>query len=254
MIPTYQLTVKGRVVLFVWQHILLLCSLYLMTLGVALCIKSDLGSSVISSLPLSFSIAGTERIVPGLTVGGYTIAMNFVLVILQIIILRRRFEFVQLFQLLVGWVFGWLIDLNMVITSSLVCDNLFSCVAVQFIGCTVMGVGIAFEVRCGSVTMPGEGFPVALSRVTGKPFPKLKIYVDTTLVVLAVLSSYLFFGEWKWNIIGPGTLFAMIYVGLVVKLVGAHISWFDKVLLYHLGFRRYIFGLARYVYKFRDTQ
>ena len=249
MISTYRLPAKDRVVSFVWQHFLLLCSLYLMTLGVVLCIKSDLGSSVISSLPLSFSIAGLEGTVPGLTVGGYTIVMNFVLVFLQILILRRRFEPVQLFQLLIGWVFGWLIDVNMALTESLECESLVSCIATQFIGCTVMGAGIAFEVKCGSVTMPGEGLPVALSRVTGKPFPKLKIYVDTSLVVLAVLSSYLFFGSWKWNIIGPGTLFAMIYVGLVVKFVGTHIGWFDRVLLYRPGFRRYIFGLARYIFR-----
>ncbi len=100
--------------------------------------------------------------------------------------------------------------------------------------------------------MPGEGLPVALSRVTGKPFPKLKIYVDTAIVLLAVVSSYLFFGVWKWNIIGPGTLFAMVYVGLVVKFVGMRIGWFDRVLLYRPGFRRYIFGLARYIYRFRN--
>ncbi|WP_289158109.1 DUF6198 family protein [uncultured Muribaculum sp.] len=247
MISTYQLPAKDRVVSFVWQHFLLLISLYLMTLGVVLCIKSALGSSVISSLPLSLSIAGADGIVPPLSVGGYTIAMNFVLVFLQILVLRRRFEPVQLFQLLIGWVFGWLIDINMIVTSSLVCDTILSCAAAQFIGCTVMAVGIAFEVRCGSVTMPGEGLPVALSRVTGKPFPKLKIYVDTTLVVLAVISSYIFFGTWKWNIIGPGTLFAMIYVGLVVKFVVARISWFDRILHYRPDFRRYLFGLARYL-------
>ena len=60
------------------------------------------------------------------------------------------------------------------------------------LGCAVMGVGIALEVRCGSVAMPGEGFPVALSRVTGVAFPRVKIVVDTVLVVLAVVSSYLF--------------------------------------------------------------
>ncbi len=107
------LSSKEKVISFVWQHILLLLSLYLMTLGVVLCIKSDLGSSVISSLPLSLSIAGSDGIVPPLSVGGYTIVMNFVFVALQILILRRRFEPVQLFQLVIGLAFGWLIDLNM---------------------------------------------------------------------------------------------------------------------------------------------
>ncbi len=240
---------KDRVVSFVWQHVLLLFSLYLMTLGVVLCIKSDLGSSVISSLPLSLSLAGADGMVPALSVGGYTIVMNFVLVFLQILILRRRFEPVQLFQLAIGFIFGWLIDINMFMTSSLVCDSISMCALTQFAGCTIMAIGIAFEVKCGSVTMPGEGLPVAISRLTGRQFPQVKIYVDTTLVVLALISSFIFFGRWQWNIIGPGTLFAMIYVGMVVKFVSPKIGWFDRLLSYRPGFRRYIFGLARFIYR-----
>ncbi len=244
-----KISTKEKIISFIWQHFLLLISLYLMTLGVVLCIKSDLGSSVISSLPLSFSIAGEYGLVPKWSVGGYTIAMNFVLVFLQILILRKRFEPVQLFQLVIGLAFGWLIDLNMFLTSHLDCDTIWWQILAQAGGCTVMGIGIAFEVRCGSVTMPGEGLPVALSRVTGKPFPKLKIYVDTTLVLLAIASSYIFFGAWEWNIIGPGTLFAMIYVGLAVKFVSARIGWFDRLLSYRPGFRRYVYGLARFIRK-----
>ena len=239
--------IKDKILSFLWQHLLLLFSLYLMTLGVVLCIKSDLGSSVISSLPLSFSIAGSRGFVPELTVGEYTIAMNFVLVFLQILILRKRFNPVQLFQLLIGLVFGWFIDFNMYLTSVCSFDSLTAKMLAQFGGCTVMGVGIAFEVRCGSITMPGEGLPVALSRVTGMPFPKLKIYVDTILVLLAIASSYLFFDIWEWSIIGPGTLFAMVYVGLAVRFVTAHTSWFDRMLLYRPGFRRYVYGLARFI-------
>lgn len=216
-----------------------------MTAGVVLCIKSSLGSSVISSLPFVMSLAGEAGKAPALTVGDYTIAMNFVLVICQVLVLRRRFELVQLFQLVVGFFFGWLIDLNMSLLSPLVCDTLLSQALAQLAGCTVMGIGIAFEVRCGSVTMPGEGISIAVSKVTGRPFAKVKIWIDTLLVVLAVAACYIFFGTWLWNVIGPGTLFAMIYVGLVVKFVSARIGWFDSVLAYVPGFRRYLFGLAR---------
>ena len=249
MSTVLNLPAKDRVVSFVWQHILLMASLYLMTLGVALCIRSHLGSSVISSLPLSFSLGGALGAVPSWTVGGYTIAMNFVLVLLQLVVLRSRFNPVQLFQLVIGFIFGWLIDVNMAVTSALTCDSLLSQGVSQFAGCTVMAVGIAFEVRCGSVTMPGEGFPVALSRVTGLPFPRLNIFVDTSLVVLAVASSFVFFGRWDWSIVGPGTIFAMVYVGYAIKLINPHLGWFDSMLGYRPGFRRYIFGLARYIYR-----
>lgn len=233
-----------------WQHILLLVSLFVMTTGVAVCVRSMLGSSVISTLPYVFETAGKEGVgVPRLTIGQYTYIMNALLVVGQICVLRRRFEAVQLFQLLVGFVFGSLIDVNMWLTSWLAPTALWAKVAAQVAGCTVLGLGIALEVRCGSVTMPGEGFPVAISAVTGVEFPKVKICVDTALVVLAVVFCYVFFGAWQWYIVGVGTLFAMVYVGMVVRSVGRHLGWFDRTLAYRPGFRRYVYGLARLLFK-----
>ncbi|WP_297624971.1 DUF6198 family protein [uncultured Rikenella sp.] len=242
-------TRKEKIISFLWQHLLLLLSLNLMTLGVVLCIKSSLGSSVISSLPFVFSLAGATSQVPAWTIGGYTIAMNFVLVFCQILILRRKFDPMQLFQLVIGFVFGWLIDLNMWLTSGLACTTLPAQLLAQFVGCTIMGIGIAFEVRCGSVTMPGEGISIAVSQVVGRPFAKVKILIDTVLVLLAIAGCYLFFGHWLWNVIGLGTLFAMVYVGLVVKFAAPCLGWFDRLLDYTPGFRRYLFGLARLLYR-----
>ncbi len=241
---------KEKIVSFLWQHVLLLVSLCVMTLGVAVCVRSMLGSSVISTLPYVFETAGKRQLgVPQLTIGQYTYVMNGVLVLGQILVLRRRFEPVQLFQLLVGFVFGSLIDVNMSLTSWLVPATLVEKIVSQVAGCTILGLGIAVEVRCGSVTMPGEGFPVAVSSVTGIEFPKVKIAVDVSLVVLAVVFSYVFFGAWQWYIVGIGTLFAMVYVGMVVRLVGKHLGWFDRMLAYQPGFRRYVYGLARILFK-----
>lgn len=244
------MTKKERIIAFMWQHLLLLVSLFIMTLGVAVCVRSMLGSSVISTLPYVFETAGIRRLgVPALTIGQYTYIMNAVLVIGQIAVLRRRFEPVQLFQLLVGFVFGSLIDLNMLLTSWLTPDGITMKIIAQVIGCTILGIGIALEVRCGSVTMPGEGFPVAVSRVTGIDFPKVKIMVDCSLVVLAVIFCYVFFGAWQWYIVGIGTLFAMVYVGVVVKAAGKHLAWFDRTLAYRPGFQRYVYGLARFIFR-----
>lgn len=241
---------KERIISFVWQHILLLISLFIMTVGVAVCVRSMLGSSVISTLPYVFETAGKQMPgIPKLTIGQYTYIMNAVLVVGQISVLRRKFEPVQLFQLLVGFVFGSLIDVNMWLTTWLVPAALWTKVIAQVIGCTILGIGIALEVRCGSVTMPGEGFPVAISNVTGVPFHKIKICVDISLVTLAVVFCYVFFGTWLWYIVGIGTLFAMVYVGIVVRAVSTHLSWFDRLLAYQPGFRRYVYGLARFLFK-----
>lgn len=243
------MSIKDKVVSFCWQHIMLLLSLYFMTLGVAVCVRSCVGSSVISVLPYVFERAGTVTDgIPALTIGQYTYIMNFILVFGQIAVLRRQFEFMQLFQIVIGFIFGMLIDVNMQLTTWLSPELMWQKALAQLAGCTILGVSIAFEVRCGSVTMPGEGFPVAISKVTGIPFPKVKIAVDTMLVVLGVVACYVFFGAWQWHIVGLGTLFAMFYVGMVVKITDKRIGWFDRLLEYKPGCRRYIYGLARFIY------
>ena len=111
----------------------------------------------------------------------------------------------------------------------------------------MLAFGIAAEIRCGSVTMPGEGMPVAITRVTRLTFPVAKIIIDITLVVIAVLCGYYYFGCWKWGVVGPGTLFAMIYVGAAVKFINPRMTWFERILDYTPRFRRYLYGLARFV-------
>lgn len=238
---------RQHIISFIWQHILLAISLFIMTFGVALSVRSALGSSVISTIPFVMSIAGADLMAPALTIGEYTYWMNAIFVALQIALLRKRFKPVQLFQLLIGFAFGYFLDLNMALTSLLDIESIYSQIAAQLFGCTILGCGIAFEIRCGSVTMPGEGISVAVAQVFHIPFPKAKIIVDTLLVAIAVALGYWFFGMWLWNVVGVGTLFAMIYVGAFVRFIDPHMQWFSRLLHYTPGFRRYIFGLARYV-------
>lgn len=245
-------SIKDKISSFLWQHFLLAVSLFIMTFGVALCVRSALGSSVISAIPFVMSIAGESNMVPELTIGEYTYLMNALFVGLQVILLNRRFKPVQLFQLVIGFLFGYFLDLNMILTSIADVDSLLAKIMAQLAGCTVLGLGISLEIRCGSVTMPGEGITVAVSQVTGMPFAKAKIIVDTLLVVTAVILGYCFFGSWMWNVIGPGTLFAMIYVGALVRWLDPYMEWFSRILSYRPGFRRYIFGLARFIYRRRD--
>ena len=243
------MTRKEKIISFVWQHILLLIALYIMTLGIALCVKSMLGASVISVLPYVFQNAGIDGLVPELTIGQYTFIMNALLVIGQFCVLGTRFEIAQLFQLIVGFVFGLMLDLNLYLIYWVQPIMMWEKIITQLTGCSILATGIALEVRCSSVTMPGEGFPVAISKVTGIEFPKVKIAVDTSLVILGIISCYAFFGKWQWHIIGLGTLFAMYYVGWMVRIVNRHLDWFDQLLRYRPGFRRYIYGLAKYIYK-----
>lgn len=208
---------------FLRRLVVLFVSLFVMTLGVSLCIRSNLGSSPISVIPYAWSLAGGVDVfgyqVPAWTLGEYTNIMNCLLVSLQIAVLRRRYELFQLLQLLIGFVFGYFLDVNMWITQALQWDSLTANVAQLLIGGFVMGVGISVEVMTRMVMMPGEGITMAITKVTGREFGKVKIVVDTTMVAIGVGFSFLFFGLWRWDVIGIGTLISMAYVGTVVRLL-----------------------------------
>lgn len=225
------ISIIGKAAEFAKRQLLLLISLFFLAFGVALCVRSDLGSSVISSAPFAFYLAGEKGLTPGWTLGMYTNLLNVLLVAGQILVLRKRYRPWQLLQLLIGVVFGVLIDLSMSITAIFaLIDAIGLRLLIMVAGSTLMALGVSMEMRCASITMPGEGLPAALSKVTGKPFADMKILTDSLLVVAAIVSNYLFFGRWMWNVVGIGTLFAMLYIGMAVKVISRHLSWFDRLL------------------------
>lgn len=76
-------------------------------------------------------------------------------------------------------------------------------------------------------------------------------------VISSILMSFTLAGEAglapDWIIGGyTNVMFAMFYVGYAVRLVSHNLSWFDRLLSYRPGFRRYIYGLARFIYPIRE--
>mgnify|MGYP000556214682 FL=1 len=73
----------------------------IMTLGVAISVKSNLGVSPVSSIPYTITC------VVGLEMGKATILFHAVLVLLQILLLRRAFQAKNLLQIFAGILFGY---------------------------------------------------------------------------------------------------------------------------------------------------
>ena len=86
------------------RYLLLLAGLSIMAFGVAASIQASLGTSPISSLPFTLSCFTP------MSVGVASIVMHLGFILLQILILRRRYQPVQLLQLPVALFFGYLTD------------------------------------------------------------------------------------------------------------------------------------------------
>ena len=208
-------------------------SLFVIAFGTSLSIRANLGSSPISCPPYVLSL------VPGIgiTMGTLVFVMHALLIGLQLLILRHRYRPLQLLQLLVGIVFGFFTDLTMWLTGYLqVADVSMWGYALRLTellcGGAILAYGIAIEVKCDVLMLATEGTQVVIAREMGKEFGKVKIVTDTLLVCLGICFCLWFFGRWRWELIGPGTLISMFYVGYMVRLFAPRLGWVDYLLAY----------------------
>lgn len=189
--------------------LVLLLGMFIIALGVIFSIEAALGTSTLSCIPHVVSIY------TGFSMGAMTIIFNFILVLLQILVLRRRYQPVQLLQLPLSIVFGLMIDFSALLINNIHVHNLWHQWFLCLVGIVLTALGIGLEVMADLITMPAEGLIVAICDVSPFTFPNVKIAMDVILVLIAVAFSLLALGHVES--VGAGTVAAAVLVGLVMK-------------------------------------
>ncbi|WP_180085987.1 YitT family protein [Acinetobacter sp. YH12145] len=196
---------------------LLLSGLGLLAFGVVLSIHSNLGTSPISSVPYSFSY-----IFP-LTVGTLTVLMHIIMILLQMLILKSHFQWIQWLQLPVGILFGAFIDGLMWLTQGWSIESyplqLLACLA----SCLITALGVSLVVKASLVLLAAEGLYQAIAVRYRLDFGNCKTYGDIVLVSIAVISSWLVLHQ----VIGvrEGTIITALLVGTLVKRILPKLSF-----------------------------
>ncbi len=194
------------------RYLILLIGLAIMAFGVAFSIKANLGTSPISSVPYAVSLFSP------LTVGMATIVMHCVFILLQIMILRKKFQLIQLAQPPVAFFFGYLTDFGIWVLQGLSCRTYWQQWLACLAGILLIAVGVSLEVKADVVVLAGEGVVLAACKVLPVKFGYMKVGFDITLVMVACLLSLIFTGRLQG--IREGTLAAAIMVGLIAKQLG----------------------------------
>ena len=198
------------------RYLLLLAGLAIMAFGVAFSIKASLGTSPISSVPYVVSLFAP------LTVGTATIIMHCVFILLQILILRKKYHPIQLMQLPVAFFFGYLTDFGVWAVQGITCNHYLQQWLVCLIGIFLVAVGVSLEVKAGVVVLAGEGVVLAICKVLPVKFGYMKVGFDVTLVAIACVLSFAFTGRLQG--VREGTVAAALLVGLIAKQLGKMLS------------------------------
>ena len=193
--------------------------LFVVTLGIALSKLSFFGVSPVSAIPL------TMEILCGIKIGISTIIFQSYLLLLQIVILRKKFKFINLLQLPVCICFGFMTDLSVELVSYLpFIEMFFVRIAMTFIGGILIAIGLALYVPANLFPMPSEGFIKTISDVYKCNFSNIKIIFDCTVVAISAALCLIF--TKSFGSIGLGTVFLAIFVGIINKLV---VKLFKKI-------------------------
>lgn len=202
------------------RYFIFISGLFFMGLGISLTSKSGLGTSPINSLPYVLSM-----IFP-LTVGQFTFLLSILFFLVEIIVLRKDFPKEQYLQLLVGPFFGFFVDLGMSIFAFVNPTIYLVKIFVLFSGCFLLALGVYLQVIANVIINPGEGVVKAISNKFRKKFGNIKIMLDSTLCIIAIIISLFTFGNIKG--VREGTIICAILVGNITKIYSSIFEYFKS--------------------------
>lgn len=194
------------------RYILFILCLFFMGIGVALTKHGELGVSPISSVANVISIKFSF-----LSFGTWLTISNCVLLLGQVILLRKNFMPFQLLQIPLSFLFGYFTDFGLYLASFIPNDIYIVKLLLVIFGIVVLGFGITLGVIANVILNSGEAFVKALSDVIHKEFSNVKIAFDVSWVAFSIVLSLIFFGG---ELVGTreGTILSAVFTGVAVKL------------------------------------
>lgn len=193
------------------RYLLFIISLFFAALGVAFTKHGELGVSPISSVPNVLSYKYTF-----LSMGNWLIIWNCLMIVGQILILRKKFQLIQLLQVPLSFLFGYFTDFGLWCVSFIPADVYPVRILMVIIGVIVLGFGISLSVISNVIMNSGEAFVKVLADAVHKNFGNVKTVFDISCVLLSIVLSLIFF---NFSIVGTreGTIIAALCTGSVVK-------------------------------------
>lgn len=211
---------------FLMRRYLLFCiSLFVNALGIAFITRAALGTSPITSVTYVLSMFTP------FTIGEWTIMLNILFVVLEPFMMTRRDlkDDLRMFllQIPISFCFGIFIDMCMHhILFWLNPSTYPAMISALLVGCIILAVGIALEVKANAAMMAGEYFVKVITKRFHGEFGYIKLGFDVTLVAIACALSLIFMS----GIYGvrEGTVIAALIVGPIVHFVSPYYRFLDR--------------------------
>lgn len=201
------------------RYMLLIIAVMIQSAGIALVVKSLLGTSPISSVPYVLSL------ISPFTFGQTTFAVNMLFVVFELLMLRRNFPAVFWLQIPVTIVFGLCIDFFMALFT-IVPEAYPLKIALCIVGTALVALGVAGQGVADVLMLAGEGAVYTFAHKFHIDFGKVKVGNDVSLVIIAAIVSMASLGTIEG--IREGTLISALLTGVFARFFLRHLSRVDE--------------------------
>lgn len=194
-----------------WCLGMILCAL-----GISLSLKSAFGVSMIEA-PVNVCHMKLTEYFPKLTYGTVEYGLQAIVLALMCVIVRR-FRWKYLLSFATAFVFGFIIDGWNLVFAAVPATTLPSRIAFAVAGCVIT----AFAVACFFRTwLPLEVWELFVKEVADRyrfDFAKVKWVYDISSLAVAVILMLVFFGRFRLDAIGIGTIVITFINAPLIKL------------------------------------
>lgn len=213
------------------RYLVATLGLFLVALGVALSLKSNLGTAPVSCPPAVLNLKWTA-----ISFGTFTWMMHLLFIALQMAMRRKVLDIHYLLQLLAAFVFGYLCDACIWILNDVEITSYLMKIVLILMSVLLTAIGIRLEVIGKAWILAGDKVVDVFSEVTGIKFSNAKIGEDIILVALSAAFAWICFGS-PWGhgdqiVIREGTLILAALTGLCMKLTDPLVDRLFKPLLH----------------------
>lgn len=202
------------------RYLFFLAGLFVNSFGVSFVTKANLGTSPISSIPYTLSLGFP------LSLGAFTLYMSIILIILQLILLRKDFPKEYWLQIPVSFLFSYFIDFTMRLLHKMQPEMYGTKMLSLLLGCVILGVGVFMEVAANVVMLPGEAFVNSVVRTFHTDFGKTKVVFDSSVTMIAALIGVVLYH--KLAGVGEGTVIAAVLVGMIARFLKRNVGFIEE--------------------------
>ena len=205
--------------------------LVLIAFGVALSLKSNLGTAPPSCPPAVLNLQWGA-----ISFGTFTWMMHLLFIAAQMAMRRKVLDVSYLYQLAAAFVFGYLCDACIWLLKGMDITSYLLKIVLILAAVLLTAIGIRLEVIGKTWILAGDKVVDVFSEVTGIKFSNAKIGEDVLLVALSAAFAWICFGSHfclgEEIVIREGTLILAALTGLCMKLTDPLVDKVFKPLLH----------------------